>query len=219
MAMSCYTDWKFVKAGRYGQARNLLKYLQYRDDAINHIPRAGGPERWVDCGLGGSWREILDTAAELQSRKVLMRTLVIRPPQELVAELQEIDPQRWEQRRDLMAELVDRVMDAEMERAGFDRPDGGRQPLDLPYAYVIHAPDDDRGVESTHAHVVVPGMDRNREHPFNVYPGDPHCTRQVAEREAEHLFELERVRDLTPQLEEEMSDRELEPFPTMEHSL
>ena len=45
MAMVCYTDWKFVKAGRFGQARNLLKYLQYRDDAINHIPRAGGPQR------------------------------------------------------------------------------------------------------------------------------------------------------------------------------
>ena len=92
MAMVCYTDWKFVKAGRYGQARNLLKYLQYRDDAINHIPRAGGPQRWVDCGLGGSWREILDAAADLQSRKVLMRTLVIRPPQDLVAQLKEVDP-------------------------------------------------------------------------------------------------------------------------------
>lgn len=201
MAMICYTDWKFVKAGRYGQARNLLKYLQYRDDAINHIARAGGPQRWVDCGLGGSWREILDAAAELQSRKVLLRTLVIRPPQELVAQLKEVDPERWGQRRDLMAELVDRVVDAEMERAGVKLPDGHRQPLDLPYAYVIHAPDDDRGVESTHAHVVLPGMDCEGEHPFNVYPGDQHQTRQVAEREAERLFALDRVRDLEPEID------------------
>jgi hypothetical protein len=201
MAMTCYTDWKFVKAGRFGQARNLLKYLQYRDDAINHIPRAGGPQRWVDCGLGGSWREILDAAAELQSRKVLMRTLVIRPPQELVAQLKEVDPERWGQRRDLMAELVDRVVDAEMDRTGLKLPDGRRQPLDLPYAYVIHAPDDGRGVESTHAHVVLPGMDREGEHPFNVYPGDQHLTRQVAEREAERLFALDRLRDLEPELD------------------
>jgi hypothetical protein len=201
MSMTCYTDWKFVKAGGYGQARNLLKYLQHRDDAINHIPRAGGPQRWVDCGLGGSWREILDSAADLQSKKVLLRTLIIRPPQELVARLKEMDPERWGQRRELMAELVDRVMDAEMQRAGVERPDGKRQPLDLPYAYVIHAPDDERGIESTHAHVVIPAMDREREHAFTVYPGDHDQTRQVAEQEAERLFALGRVRDLEPELD------------------
>jgi hypothetical protein len=151
MAMSCYTDWKYIAAGEggYAKGRNLLRYLQYRDDRINHIPRAGGPDRWVDCGLGSNWREILDNASELQTDKVLLRSLIIRPPQDLVAELETVDPERWASRRELLEEVVHRVMDAEMERAGVQRPDDTRQPLDLPYSYVIHAPDDSNGIEST----------------------------------------------------------------------
>ena len=32
MAMTCYTDWKFIRAGNYGKAKGLLKYLTYRED-------------------------------------------------------------------------------------------------------------------------------------------------------------------------------------------
>lgn len=218
MSMTCYTDWKYIPAGQLGKAKNLLRYLQYREDAFNHIPRAGGPGRWVDNGLGGSWREVLDHAAEIQSRKVLLRSLIIRPPQELVAQLEEVDPERWARRRELLEELVHRVMDAEMERAGLPQPDDTRQPLDLPYSYVIHAHDDDRGIESPHAHVITAAMDRDGERPFNVYPGDHLRTRQVAEEETEALFELERVRRLTPALEletepePELPEREIEFF-------
>jgi len=195
MTMTCYTDWKFISAGSYTKARGLLKYLEYREDRVNHVPRASGPGRWVDCGLGGSWQEILENAKVLQSDKVLLRALVIRPPQEQVAQLEQTDPGRWSQRRDLLEEVVHLVMDAEMERAGIRRPDGSSQPLDLPYSYVIHAPDDALGVESSHAHVIVPAMDRDRERPFNVYPKDVQHTREVAEREMERLFELSRVQD------------------------
>ena len=198
MAMTCYTDWKFVGAGRYGKARGLLKYLEYREDRVNHAPRAGGPERWIDCGLGRVWREILDNLTELQTGKVLLRSLVIRPPQEMLAQLQQADCERWANRLDLMKEVVDRVMDAEMQRAGIVRGDGTRQPLDLPYSYVIHASEDKKGVESPHAHVIVPAMDRDREWPFNVYPKDTRHTREVAQRETERLFDLQRERDRQP---------------------
>jgi len=203
VAMTCYTDWKYIAAGdgSAGKARGLLRYLQYRDDAINHIPRAGGPDRWVDCGLGGNWREILDSVSELQTDKVLLRTLVIRPPQELLAELEQVDPERWARRRELLEEVVHRVMDAEMERAGMERPDGSRQPLDLPYSYVIHAPDDSNGIESPHAHVIVPAQDRDGERAFNVYRHDVQQTRAVAERETERLLELDRVRARQPEQE------------------
>lgn len=179
MTMTCYTDWKYIAAGEgsRGKARGLLKYLEYRDDRINHIPRGGGPDRWVDCGLGRNWREILDHAETLQSNRVLLRALIIRPPQEQLAELECYDPERWAQRRELLEEVVHRVMDAEMERAGVPRPDGSKQPMDLPYSYVIHAPDDEQGLESPHAHVIVPAMDRDRERPFNVYPQDVQRTR------------------------------------------
>jgi hypothetical protein len=221
VTMSCYTDWKYIAAGDggYAKGRNLLRYLQYRDDKINHIPRAGGPDRWVDCGLGGHWREILDNATELQTDKVLLRALIIRPPQELVARLEEVDPERWANRRELLEEVVHRVMDAEMKRAGVLRPDGTRQPLDLPYSYVIHAPDDSQGVESPHAHVIVAAMDCDGERAFNVYRHDVQQTRGFAERETERLFELSRVRERQPELEQEqememaceMPDREI-PF-------
>ncbi len=218
MGMSCYTDWKYIPAGHFAKARDLLRYLQYREDAFNHIPRAGGAERWVDCGLGSSWREVLDHVGELQSRKVLLRSLIIRPPQELVAQLEEVDPERWAARRELLEEIVQRVMDAEMERAGAAGPEGATQPLDLPYSYVIHAHDDEREIESPHAHVITPAMDRDRERPFNVYPGDHLRTRQVAEEETESLFGLDRVRRLVPELAlesapvPELPDREIEFF-------
>jgi hypothetical protein len=139
MAMTCYTDWKFIRAGATSKTKGLLRYLEYREDRYNHHPRAAGPERWIDCGLGRGWREILRNASELQTGKVLLRSLVIRPPQELVAQLQAIDPKLWNDRLKLMKEVVDRVMGAEMERAGIQRPNGSRQPLDLPYSHVIHA--------------------------------------------------------------------------------
>jgi transposase InsO family protein len=209
--MSCFTDWKYVQAGKTARARNLLKYLQYREDAINHVPRAGGPERWVDCGLGGNWQEILRATQQLESRKVLLRSLVVRPPQELVAQLQEVDPERWTQRRELVEELVHRVMDAEMQRAGFQRPNGSMQALDLPYSYVLHAHDDERGIESPHAHVIIPAMDAYRERPFNVYPGDHLHTRRVAEEECERLFELDRVRGRLPEFDREQEREQPEP--------
>jgi len=206
MAMTCFTNWYYIPAGNYAKARGLLTYLQYRDDRDNHIPRAGGPERWVDCGLGRSWREILNNTTELENRKTntLLRSLVIRPPQEDIALLEQVDAERWAERRRLMHELVQQVMDAEMERRGIEWP-GGRQPMDLPYSYVLHAPDDKNGVESLHAHVITPAMDRDGERPFNVYPQDVQHTRQVAEQETERIYELERVRHL------ERGDPELEP--------
>jgi hypothetical protein len=214
MAMSCFTNWYYIPAGKYAKAKGLLAYLQYRDDRDTHVPRAGGPERWVDCGLGGSWREILSNTTELENQRTntLLRSLVIRPPQEQIAEMEHLDPERWANRREVMHELVQQVMDEEMKRRGIEWP-GGTQPLDLPYSYVLHAPDDKNGVESLHAHVITPAMDRDGERAFNVYPQDVQLTRQVAERETERLFELERLRHLErddPQIEVGVPELELE---------
>jgi hypothetical protein len=151
-------------------------------------------------------REILDNASELQTGKVL-RSVVIRPPQEMLAQLRQSEPERWTDRLELMKELVDRVMDSEMQRAGIVRADANRQPLDLPYSYVIRASEDRRGIESPHAHVIVPAMDRDRERPSNVYPRDTQHTREVAQRETERTFGLERLRDRPFAAE---SDRDLE---------
>jgi hypothetical protein len=213
MAMTCYTDWKFIRAGNYDKAKGLLKYLTYREDRDNEVRRPGGPDRWVDCGLGSNWREIIDNLSELQSQKVLLRSLIIRPPQEQMVQLEEIDPELWARRRELMAELVENVMAGEMERAGVEWP-GGSQPLDLPYSYVIHAPPDANGVESLHAHIITPAMDREREQAFNVYRKHTQHTRDVAEREMERIFELSRVREpdfgLQPEMDLGVPDLEIE---------
>ena len=88
--------------------------------------------------------------------------------------------------------------------------------MDLPYSYVIHAPPDANGVESLHAHVIMPAMDRNREQAFNVYPKDTQHTREVAERETERIFELSRLRDrepgldLQPEMDLAVPDREVD---------
>ncbi len=216
MAMTCFTNWYYIPSGGYAKAKGLLTYLQYRDDRDTHIPRAGGPDRWVDCGLGGSWREVLNNTTELENQQsnTLLRSLVIRPPQEEVALLEKVDPERWEDRRERMHKLVQRVMDDEMKRRGIEWP-GGTQPMDLPYSYVLHAPDDKNGVESLHAHVITPAMDRDGERAFNVYPQDVQLTREVAEQETERLFELERVREYQPELEREADlepDREMDGF-------
>jgi hypothetical protein len=64
-------------------------------------------------------------------------------------------------------------------------------------------PDDSNGIESPHAHVIVPARDRDGERAFNVYRRDVQQTREVAERETERLFELSRVHDRQPELEQE----------------
>jgi hypothetical protein len=93
---------------------------------------------------------------------------------------------------------------------------GGRQPLDLPYSYIIHAPPDANGMESLHAHVSTPAMDREREQAFNVYRKDNQHTREVAERETERIFELSRLRDrelgldLQPEMALDFLDRGIE---------
>ncbi len=43
--------------------------------------------------------------------------------------------------------------------------------------------------------MTVSATDRDRERPFNVYPVDAQHTREVARRETERFFRLERVRD------------------------
>lgn len=193
MTITCFTDWKFIKAGRYGQARKLLKHLESREDVYIAAP----DEPWFDCGLGGDWQAIVDMLLELESAKVLLRSLVIRLPQQLVVQLREIDPERWDARFELLAELVERVMDAEMERAGIAWLQH-IDPLDLPYSFVIHTHPDKDGLPSLHAHVIVPAMDRHRDRFFHVYPDDVAHTRAVAERETEQLFGLDRPGGRSP---------------------
>ena len=46
-------------SGHFPDVRGLLKYIQYRDTRDDHIAVAGGPDRWVDGGLGSCYQHIL----------------------------------------------------------------------------------------------------------------------------------------------------------------
>jgi hypothetical protein len=43
----------------FPDVKGLLRYVQYRDNRDDHIPGGGGPDRWVDGGLGDSYPFIL----------------------------------------------------------------------------------------------------------------------------------------------------------------
>ncbi len=54
MKSICNFGYARTKKGgaHFPDVRGLLKYVQYRDDRDDHIPGGGGPDRWVDGGLG-----------------------------------------------------------------------------------------------------------------------------------------------------------------------
>ena len=74
MKSICNFGYAQTKSGgaHFPDVKGLLRYIQYRDDRDDHIPGGGGPDRWVDNGLGGNWQEILRTARQLQGKKVLL---------------------------------------------------------------------------------------------------------------------------------------------------
>jgi hypothetical protein len=124
--------------------RNLLGYLQYRDRVQNQLAKQPDYERWQDHGLGVHWREIFQQCDELQSKHVLAWTWVISPAPDLMALVPE------DQRRDLVCDLTERVVEEYYEQRGFDTP---------PYSYILHdRQTNEAGMQQLHTHVILPGM-------------------------------------------------------------
>jgi len=67
------SDWAYKSPRRKGRGTGrqglqaTLKYLQYRDNAQDHIQQDGQIERWVDRGLGTHYRAIYESCDRLQS--------------------------------------------------------------------------------------------------------------------------------------------------------
>ncbi len=145
-ALICNLMYKLdTREGRSDLLR-LLKYVQYRDDRDQHIPQMDGRERWVDRGLGDNYRAISRTCYRLSQDKanpdqVLARMLVVSPHPDLVAAL----PHDWRHAalRDLTEAMIENYFEAN----------------DLPvpeYAFVIHDPQTESGVQRLHSHVFFP---------------------------------------------------------------
>lgn len=125
-----------------------LKYLQYRDQRNNRLAQSHDYERWQDHGLGVHHREIYQNCAALQSQHVLAWTWVVSPAPDLMA----LVPQN--QRRALLYDLTERVVEDYYTERGFDVPE---------YSYVMHSAqtqplgDGSPPQEHLHTHVILPG--------------------------------------------------------------
>lgn len=132
--------------GRRG-LRETLQYLQYRDSRNNHLARSRRHERWQDRGLGVHHREIFERCERFKSAHVLAWTWVISPAPDLLERVP------TDQRRALLSELTERVVEDYYTARGFDMPE---------YSYVLHhaktrpsegAP----SLDHLHTHVILPG--------------------------------------------------------------
>lgn len=122
-----------------------LRYFQYRDDKHDHIHHRRGqmrPRRWVDCGLGDSYRTIFDACQTHQSEHVFAWTWVVSPDPAVMALVPE------HQRRMLLERLTENLVEEYYEARDENMPS---------YSYVIHDRDASTGQQQLHTHVVLLG--------------------------------------------------------------
>jgi hypothetical protein len=188
--------------GRQG-LKAVLKYLQYRDKRNNHLAQNQTYERWQDRGMGVSHGEIFKNCDVLQSKHVLAWTWVISPAPDLM----ELVP--VSQRRELLYELTERVVEDYYTGRGFDVPE---------YSYVMHSAktkgrDGAPPQEHLHTHVVLPGTAPSTADRLPVYnnatKGHDRLFREVA---AQHFADMldERGIDWRPLREEPKPEIELD---------
>lgn len=124
-----------------------LKYLQFRDRRNNHLAQSRDYERWQDRGMGVSYGEIFKNCDTLKSKHVLAWTWVISPAPDLM----ELVPQS--QRRELLNELTERVVEDYYTERGFEVPE---------YSYLMHSAktkpkDGEPPQDHLHTHVILSG--------------------------------------------------------------
>jgi hypothetical protein len=140
-------QYKKPTANEAKRAKGLLRYLTYRESRDEAARYAAGRERWEDHGMGGSVAEIAQHCEALQSKHVLLFSLVYNVNPDLMAM---VAPERREQ---FVRELTVQTTEAFFEQRGID---GG-----LEYSFVTHhrQTDDPQspGRHDPHTHVVLPG--------------------------------------------------------------
>ena len=154
MKSICNFGYARTKKGgtHFPDVRGLLKYVQYRDDRDDHIPGGGGPDRWVDGGLGDSYPKILARLDELSAGNphAYCFAVVISPDPEAIAGV-DGDPQ---------ARFVEAIRASMAEwqtwREEHDKPLAG--PIE--YSFVVHRPERNYG-EQMHAHLILPAATEN----------------------------------------------------------
>jgi hypothetical protein len=196
MKSICNFGYARTKKGgsHFPNVRGLLKYITYRDDRDDHIPGAGGPDRWVDGGLGSSYPKILARLDDLSPANphAYCHSVIISPDPKVMGEI-EGDPQ---------ARFVEAVK-ATIEEwevwrlAHDDRPQAG--PIE--YSFVVHRPERNYG-EQIHAHLILAAA---TEDPVTgeatpLYNNTQHVEafKEITYRHLDRAFGLDREQDRPP---------------------
>jgi len=137
-------NWKYQKPtkGGYKGLKKLLKYVSHRESP-DHRPLE--PDvRWVDCGLGDSWKTVYLNAGQLAGPYVLAHHLVISPAPDLMQLVPE------DIRQEVVREVTERTIETWHSERGLNVPE---------YSYCLHDrdTDDDYGLQQLHTHVFVAG--------------------------------------------------------------
>jgi hypothetical protein len=221
--MKSICNFGYARSKRGGthfpDVKGLLRYIQYRDDRDDHIPGAGGPDRWVDGGLGDSYPKILARLDELSAGNphAYCFAVVISPDPEAIAEI-EGDPQ---------ARFVEAIRASMSEwqtwREEHDKPPAG--PIE--YSFVVHRPERNYG-EQMHAHLILPAATENAMNGdlAPLYNNRPHIDtlKEIVYRQLDRVYGLDLERERSEiRLEAELQpglgfrDREI-PFHEAPHS-
>ncbi len=182
----------------FPNVRNLLKYIQFRDDRDDYLPGAGGPDRWVDGGLGTRYGEIVARLDDLSpaNRHAYCHSVIISPDPEAIARV-EGDPQ---------ARFVEAVRTAiqawdEWRQEHDARPQAG--PIE--YSFVVHRPERSYG-EQMHAHLILAPATENpltgEATPLYNNPPQVQPFKEIVYRELDRAFGLEREQEPPEQVRE-----------------
>jgi len=140
-------QYKKPTANEAKRTQGLLRYLTYRESRDEAARHAAGRERWEDHGMGGSVAEIAERCEALQSKHVLLFSLVYNVNPDLMAM---VAP---EQREQFVRELTVNTTEAFFEERGID--------TGVEYSFVTHHRTTDApqspGRHDPHTHVVLPG--------------------------------------------------------------
>ena len=200
MKSICNFGYAQTKKGgaHFPDVRGLLKYVQYRDDRDDHIPGAGGPDRWVDGGLGDSYPKILARLDELSTGNphAYCFSVVISPDPEAIGQV-EGDPH---------ARFVEAIKASMSEweawREEHDKPLSG--PIE--YSFVVHRPKRHYG-EQMHAHLILPSATENAMNGdlTPLYNNRPHVDafKEIVYHQLDRVYGLDREH-AGPELEPEM---------------
>ncbi|MCA0455416.1 MAG: hypothetical protein LCI00_15670 [Chloroflexi bacterium] len=152
----CVANVQYKKPSADGakQAKNLLRYLTYRESRDEAARHAAGKDRWHDHGMGGSVAEIAARCDDLKSEHVLAFSLVCNPNPDLIAMVAPED------REAFVWELTEGVIEDFFDRRGLD--------TGVEWSAVLHhrLTDDPEapGLHNPHTHIALPGTVYSEEH-------------------------------------------------------